>query len=66
MGFNHCQISNLNSVMWELDTFGIEKFVHTYTKVYDAYSGDSDGIQFIEKTLKQYYEQATTTNKHTD
>jgi hypothetical protein len=66
MGFNHCQISNLNSVMWELDTFGIEKFVHTYTKVYDAYSGDSDGIQFIEKTLKEYYEQTTTTNKHTD
>ena len=66
MGFNHCQISSLNSVMWELDTFGIEKFVHTYTKVYDAYSGDSDGIHFIEKILKEYYEQTTTTNKHTN
>jgi len=60
MGFNHCHISNLNSVMWELDTFGIEKFVKIYTS-YDAYSGDSESIQFIEQTLKQYYEQTGTT-----
>jgi len=56
MGFNHCYISNLSSVMWELDTHGIEKFVRLYTS-YDAYSGDSTAIQFIEKTLKEYYEQ---------
>jgi hypothetical protein len=65
MGFNHCQISNLSSVIYELETYGIEKFVRLYTS-YDAYSGDSDGIQFIEKTLKEYYEQTTTTNKHTN
>ena len=46
--------------MWELDTFGIEKFVKIYTS-YDAYSGDSESIQFIEQTLKQYYEQTGTT-----
>ena len=51
--------------MYELETYGIEKFVKLYTS-YDAYSGDSDGIQFIEKILKEYYEQTTTTNKHTD
>ena len=61
MGFNHCYIKNISSVMWELDTFGIEKFVHTYTQVYDAYSGDSEGIAFIEKTIKEYYEQTKTT-----
>jgi len=46
--------------MWELETFGIEKFVKVYQS-YDAYSGDSEAIQFIEKTLKEYYEQTTTT-----
>lgn len=61
MGFNHCYIKNISSVMWELDTFGIEKFVKTYTS-YDAYSGDSEAIEFIEKTLKEYYEQTTITN----
>jgi len=60
MGFNHCYIKNISSVMWELDTFGIEKFVKVYQS-YDAYSGDNEGIQFIETTLKQYYEQTTTT-----
>ena len=42
--------------MWELETYGIEKFVKCYT-IYDAYSGDSDAIQFIETKLKEYYEQ---------
>ena len=65
MGFNHLHISNLSSVIYELETFGIEKFAKLYTS-YDAYSGDSDAIQFIEKTLKEYYESTTTTNQHTD
>lgn len=65
MGFNHCQISKLSSVMWELETYGIEKFVKVYTS-YDAYSGDSDAINFIEQTLKEYYEPTKTTNEHTD
>ena len=65
MGFNHCQISNLSSVMWELETYGIEKFAKVYTS-YDAYSGDSDAINFIEQTLKEYYEPTKTTNEHTN
>ena len=65
MGFNHCQISSINSVMWELETYGIEKFVKVYTS-YDAYSGDSEAINYIEQKLKEYYEQTTTTNKHTN
>ena len=64
MGFNHCHISNLSSVMYELETYGIEKFVKLYTS-YDAYSGDSDAINFIEQKLKEYYEQ-TNTNKSTN
>ena len=51
--------------MWELETHGIEKFVRLYTS-YDGYSGDSEAIRFIEKTLKEYYEPTTTTNEHTD
>lgn len=60
MGFNHIYIKNISSVLWELETFGIEKFVKVYQS-YDAYSGDSEAIQFIETTLKEYYEQTTTT-----
>lgn len=56
MGFNHCYIQNLNSVMLQLETFGIEQFVKMYTKSYDAISGDSAGIIFIEETIKQYYD----------
>lgn len=55
MGFNHCYIQNLNSVMLQLETFGIEQFVKMYTKSYDSISGDSAGIIFIEETIKQYY-----------
>lgn len=62
MGFNHCHISNISSVIWELDTFGIEKFVKVYQS-YDAYSGDSEAIIFIENTLKEYYEQRTNNNE---
>ena len=61
MGFNHCHIPNISAVIWELETHGIEKFVKLYTS-YDSYGGDSEAIQFIEQTLKQYYEQATTIN----
>lgn len=44
--------------MLELETLGIEKFAKMYTS-YDAYSGDSEAMQFIEKTLKEYYEPTT-------
>ena len=60
MGFNHIYIKKISSVLWELETFGIEKFVKVYQS-YDAYSGDSEAIIFIENTLKEYYEQTTTT-----
>ena len=65
MGFNHCHISSLSSVMYELETYGIEKFVRLYT-IYDSYSGDSDAINYIETIIKEYYEPTTTTNKHTN
>ena len=41
--------------MYELETYGIEKFVRLYTS-YDAYSGDSDAINYIETIIKEYYE----------
>jgi hypothetical protein len=61
MGFNHCHIPNIEAVKWELDTFGIDKFVKLYTS-YDSYGGDGEAIKFIEQTLKEYYEQTPTTN----
>ena len=45
--------------MYELETYGIEKFAKLYTS-YDAYSGNSEAIEFIEKKLKEYYESRTT------
>ena len=54
MGFNHCYVSNILQIQKELDDFGIETFVKRYTK-YDAISGDSECIDFIEGIVKKYY-----------
>jgi hypothetical protein len=45
--------------MYELETYGIEKFIKNYSS-YDAYSGDSEAIEFIEQKFKEYYESRTT------
>jgi hypothetical protein len=48
MGFNHCYVANILQIQKELDEVGLEQFVKRYQK-YDAISGDSDSIDFIEK-----------------
>lgn len=51
MGFNHCYVGNILQIQKELDDVGLEKFVKRYQK-YDAISGESDSIDFIEKRVK--------------
>ena len=57
MGFNHRHVSNILQVHKELDELGLEQFVKQYHK-YDAISGDSASVSFIENIVEKYY------NKH--
>ena len=53
MGFNQCYVGNVLQIQKELDEFGLKEFVRRYSK-YDAISGDSESIDFIEKRIKQW------------
>ena len=53
MGFNHCYVGNILQIQKELDEYGLKEFVKRYSK-YDAISGDSESIDFIEKRIKQW------------
>jgi hypothetical protein len=59
MGFNHCYVGNVIEVQKELDELGLEKFVKRYQK-YDAISGESKCIDFIEKKVELWH--TTNTN----
>lgn len=54
MGFNHCYVGNILQIQKELDEVGLEQFVKRYQK-YDAISGDSECIDFIEKRVKLWH-----------
>ena len=54
MGFNHCYVGNILQIQKELDELGLEKFIKRYQK-YDAISGDSECIDFIEKRVKLWH-----------
>ena len=54
MGFNQCYVGNILQIQKELDECGIEEFVKRYTK-YEAITGDSESIDFIEGIVKKYY-----------
>ena len=51
MGFNHCYVGNVLQIQKELEELGLEKFVKRYKK-YDAISGESECIEFIEQRVK--------------
>ena len=53
MGFNHCYVGNILQIQKELDALGLEKFVKRYQK-YEAISGESECIEFIEQRVKLY------------
>jgi hypothetical protein len=53
MGFNHCYVGNVIQIQKELDEVGLEQFVKRYQK-YDAISGDSECIEFIEQRVNLY------------
>lgn len=54
MGFNHCYVGNILQIQKELDEVGLKEFVRRYQK-YDAISGDSECIDFIEKRVKLWH-----------
>lgn len=54
MGFNHQYVGNILQVQKELEKVGLEKFVKRYQK-YDAISGESDSITFIEKQVELWH-----------
>jgi hypothetical protein len=54
MGFNHCYVGNILRIQEELEKVGLEKFVKRYQK-YDAISGESDSINFIEEKVKLWH-----------
>jgi hypothetical protein len=54
MGFNHCYVGNILQIQKELDELGLEKFIKRYEK-YDAISGESECIDFIEQRAKLWH-----------
>lgn len=54
MGFNQCYVGNILQIQKELDMVGVEAFVKRYTS-YEAMTGDSESIDFIEGIVKKYY-----------
>jgi len=54
MGFNQCYVGNILQIQKELDSVGLDEFVRRYTS-YEAISGDSESIDFIEGIVKKYY-----------
>jgi hypothetical protein len=54
MGFNHCYVGNILQIQKELDELGLKEFVRRYQK-YDALSGETECIDFIEKRVKLWH-----------
>jgi len=54
MGFNQCYVGNILQIQKELDMVGLDEFVKRYTS-YEAITGDSESIDFIEGIVKKYY-----------
>jgi hypothetical protein len=51
MGYHHCHIPDLETLMKQYDALGLERFVARYTK-YESLIGDSEGIRYIEHMCK--------------
>jgi hypothetical protein len=56
MGFNQCYVGNILQIQKELDMVGLDEFVKRYTS-YEAITGDSESIDFIEGIVKKYYDE---------
>jgi hypothetical protein len=63
MGFNQCYVGNILQIQKELDNVGLDEFVKRYTS-YDAMTGDSESIDFIEGIVKKYYNEKYITNNN--
>jgi hypothetical protein len=51
MGYHHCHIPDLKTLMEQYDVLGLERFVVRYTK-YESLIGDSEAIRYIERMCK--------------
>jgi uncharacterized protein (UPF0297 family) len=60
MGFNSCILSSVESMKMELENNGIDVFVKRYQK-YESIIGESDRMEFLEKTIKEYLEKKKPT-----
>ena len=51
MGYHHCHIPDLKTLMEQYDVLGLELFVARYKKC-ECLIGDSEGIRYIEHMCK--------------
>ena len=56
MGFNICQVPDIEFLVKEYNEIGLELFVKRYRK-YDSWNGDSESIIYLETQIETYYEQ---------
>lgn len=54
MSFNKKYVRDLETVKQEFDRLGEKEFIKIYSKC-DAFIGSSDGIDYINETLNNYY-----------
>jgi hypothetical protein len=53
MGYHHCQIPSLETLIKQFTLIGIDKFVAKYSKC-EYLVGDSDAIGFIEDKISEW------------
>lgn len=54
MGFNQCYLPSIIIMQAEINTVGLETFVKRMEK-YDAITGETDRMEFLENKIKEYY-----------
>lgn len=53
MGFNQCYLPSVETMKFQIQRDGLEKFIKLYRK-YDAISGETDRMQFLEQKIFEY------------
>ena len=54
MGFNQCYLPSIIIMEAEIKTVGLETFIKRMQK-YEAITGETDRMQFLETKIKEYY-----------
>lgn len=53
MGYHHCHIPDLNTLVTQLREWGVDKFVTKYKKC-QTLIGDNDAVRFIEDVIELF------------